>query len=150
VVTENGLTSAIVRADSVLVFQPRRVSELAGHVNVDFYTREGKHVSTLTANEGIIYGETESIDSLRAEGDVTIIWFERNATMKTPFIRWIAKSRTIYADSTVVLAVEAAVEQGIGFEAPDDLGSYTMRSVFGVVESEKIKIPAIPEGNDRP
>jgi LPS export ABC transporter protein LptC len=144
VVTENGLTNAIVRADSVLVFQGRQISEADGSLLVDFFSKEGKKVSTLTARRGIIYGMTEEIDSLRAEGDVKVVWLARNATMNTPYIRWISATRRIYADSTVTLEVEDATEQGVGFEAPDDLKSYSMREVTGVVQSEKIKIPKPP------
>ncbi len=145
VVTENGLTSAVVRADSVLVWNERAVSEAIGNLKVDFFSREGARVSTLTADRGIVYGMTEAIDSLRASGNVVVVWHERNAEMKTPFIRWIAAIHTIYADSTVVLTVENAAERGIGFAAPDDLKSYTMRSVSGYVHDENIKIPRVPD-----
>ncbi len=145
VVTENGLTSAMVRADSVLVWNDRAISEANGNLKVDFFSREGVRVSTLTADRGIVYGMTEAIDSLRATGDVVVVWHERNAMMKTPFIRWIAATRMIYADSTVVLTVENAAERGIGFVAPDDLKSYSMRSVTGYVHDEKIKIPRVPD-----
>lgn len=144
VVTDNGLTSAVVRADSVIVYQNGRYSEASGSVRVDFFNRKGEKISTLTAKSGTIYGMTEAIDSLYANGDVTVTWLERNATMKTPYVRWIAAKRMIFADSTVTLTVEKAVEQGIGFEAPDDLKSYTMRAVTGVVQSENIKIPRVP------
>jgi len=145
VVTENGLTSAVVRADSVLVWNDRAVSEAIGNLKVDFFSREGSRVSTLTADRGIVYGMTEAIDSLRATGNVVVVWHERNAEMRTPFIRWIAAIHTIYADSTVVLTVENASERGIGFAAPDDLKSYTMRSVSGYVHDENIKIPRVPD-----
>ena len=129
-----------------MVFQNRQVSEADGRLQVDFFNRTGEKVSTLTARKGIIYGMTDAIDSLRAESDVVVTWIARNATMKTSFIRWIAANRIIYADSTVTLTVENAVEQGVGFEAPDDLKSYAMRSVTGVVQSESIKIPRVPGG----
>jgi hypothetical protein len=145
VVTENGLTSAVVRADSVLVWNDRAVSEANGNLKVDFFSREGTRISTLTADRGIVYGMTEAIDSLRATGNVVVVWHERNAVMRTPFIRWIAAIHTIHADSTVVLTVENAAERGIGFTAPDDLKSYTMRSVSGYVQDENIKIPRVPD-----
>lgn len=141
VITEDGATSAIVAADSITVFQSRRQSIAEGRLRVDFFSRAGARVSTLTADRGIVYGVNEVIDSLRAEGNVVITWHERNATMKTPFVRWIERTRTIYADSTVALSVDNAVERGVGFVAPDDLKSYTMRQVAGVVEDQRIEIP---------
>ncbi len=142
VVTENGNTSAIISADSVLVFQqvrPRSVAE--GRLQVILFNPEGVKTSTLTADRGIVYGMTQAIDSLRAEGNVVIVWHERNARMNTPFIRWISSTRRIFADSTVALTVDNAVERGMGLEAPDDLKSYTMRQVTGSVVGEEFKIP---------
>lgn len=146
VVTDDGLTSAVVHADSVAVFYNRLISEMTGNVRVDFFNRKGERVSVLTAKRGIVYGKTEAVDSLRAEGDVRVTWRERDATMKTPFIRWNAASRMIYADGAVTLTLKDAVERGVGFEAPDDLKSYVMRSVTGVVRGENIRIPKTPEG----
>jgi LPS export ABC transporter protein LptC len=141
VVTENGATNAIVRADSINVFQKENISLAKGHLQVDFFSRQGEQLSTLTAERGIVYGMAESIDSLRAEGDVVITWIKRNARMETPFIRWIAATRMVYADSTVALSVENAVERGVGFAAPDDLSSYSMGRVTGIIEDQKIEIP---------
>ncbi|MHB9031352.1 MAG: LPS export ABC transporter periplasmic protein LptC, partial [Candidatus Latescibacterota bacterium] len=141
VVTENGATNAIVRADSINVFQKENISVANGHLQVDFFSRQGEQISTLTADRGIVYGMAESIDSLRAEGDVVITWNKRNAKMETPFIRWIATTRMVYADSSVVLSVENGVERGVGFAAPDDLSSYTMGRVTGIIEDQKIEIP---------
>lgn len=141
VVTENGATNAVIRADSVEVYQDRGLSVASGNLRVELYSREGERISTLTAARGIVYGMTEDIDSLRAEGDVLVTWHRRNATMETPFIRWVAGTRMIYADSTVVLSVDTAVERGVGFAAPDDLKSYTMGRVTGVVEDQQFEIP---------
>ena len=54
VVTENGLTSAVVRADSVLVWNDRAVSEADGNLKVDFFSRTGTRVSTLTDRKSVV------------------------------------------------------------------------------------------------
>ncbi len=141
VVTEGGETKAVVRADSVKVFQGQGLSLAEGNLQVELYSREGELTSTLTAERGIVYGMSESIDSLRAEDNVLVTWHHRNATMITPFIRWISGTRMIYADSTVVLSVDNAQERGVAFVAPDDLTSYSMGRVTGVIEGQEIEIP---------
>jgi LPS export ABC transporter protein LptC len=148
VVTENGTTSAVVSADSVMVFQlhPRSIAE--GHLRVLFFSREGEKISTLTSERGIVYGMTQAIDSLRAEGNVVVFWHARNARMETPFIRWISSTRRIFADSTVALTVDNAIEHGVGMEAPDDLKSYTMHQVTGSVTGQDINIPGRNEKAD--
>ncbi len=140
VVTEEGATNAIVRADSVMAYQGRGLSIVEGNLRVDFYNRQGERISTLTAERGIVYGMTESIDSLRAEDRVVINWERRKARMETPFIRWIAATRMVYADSTVELSVDNAMERGVRFAAPDDLSSYTMGQVTGVIQDLKIDL----------
>ena len=146
VVTENGATSAVVNADSVMVFQQRMISIAEGNLRILFFSKEGVRISTLTAERGIVYGMTQAIDSLRAEGNVVVVWHERNARMDTPFIRWISSTRRIFADSTVALTVDNAVERGVGMEAPDDLKSYTMHRVTGSVIGQNINIP---RGDDK-
>ncbi|MDP2982662.1 MAG: LPS export ABC transporter periplasmic protein LptC [Candidatus Latescibacter sp.] len=141
VVIDNGLTDAIISADSVKVYSVTSISEAAGNVVIDFFNKQGNQYSVLTARKGIVYGKTEAIDSLRAEGDVVITWKEKNARMETPYLRWIASSRRIFADSTVVLSVNNAEERGVGFEAPDDLKSYTMKKVSGFVQGQEIRYP---------
>jgi LPS export ABC transporter protein LptC len=140
-VIDNGLTDAIFSADSVKVYTNLSISEAVGHLVVDFYNKRGIQYSVLTARRGIVYGKTEAIDSLRAEGDVVIIWKDRNARMETPFLRWIASSRRIFADSTVVLTVNNALERGVGLEAPDDLKSYIMKKVSGFVKGQELRYP---------
>jgi len=141
VVMDNGLTSAIISADSVSVYSGVPHSEAAGNLVIHFFNKEGIQYSVLTAQKGIVYGKTEAIDSLRAIGDVVVTWKEKNARMETPHLRWIASTRRIFADSTTVLTVNNALEQGIGFEAPDDLKSYTMKKVSGYVRGQKIQYP---------
>ena len=141
VVIDNGLTDAIISADSVKVYSVASLSEASGNLVIDFFNKQGNQYSVLTARKGIVYGKTEAIDSLRAEGDVVITWKDKNARMETPFLRWIASSRRIFADSTVVLSVNNAMERGVGFEAPDDLKSYTMKKVSGFVQGQGIRYP---------
>lgn len=148
VVTENGATSAVVSADSVMFFQQRARSIAEGNLRVLFFSRDGVKISTLTAERGIVYGMTQAIDSLRAEGSVVVFWHARNARMETPFIRWISSTRRIFADSTVALTVDNAKERGVGMEAPDDLKSYTMRRVTGSVVGQEINIPGRDEKAD--
>jgi LPS export ABC transporter protein LptC len=141
VVMDKGLTSAIISADSVYVYTSAAISKAIGNLVVHFYNKEGNQYSVLTASKGIVFGKTDAIDSLRAEGDVVIVWKEKNARMETPFLRWIGSTRRIFADSTVVLTLNEALERGVGLEAPDDLKSYTMKKVSGYVQGQGIQYP---------
>jgi LPS export ABC transporter protein LptC len=142
VITENGLTSAIVEAESVKVFAVTNISTFEGGIKMDIFNKQGKHVSTLTANRGEVYGLYEKVDSLKAKGNVVVVSEEKKSKLETASsLVWIQTARRIYADSLVKLTGENAVEQGINFTAKDDLTEYSMENVSGSFEGKDIKIP---------
>ncbi|MCE5250897.1 LPS export ABC transporter periplasmic protein LptC [bacterium] len=141
VITEKGVTSAIVSAKHVDVFEDRNYTVVNDSISIQFFNKEGKRASTLTARHGEVWGLFEQVDSLKATGDVVIVSDERNAKMETQDIRWIAASHKIFSDSRVRLSTEDAVEEGIGFEASDDLKTYTMKNVTGEITREELAIP---------
>ena len=140
IITENGITTAIVEAQHVDVYESQDYTVVKDSIQIDFYNADGKHVSTLTAQNAEVWGLYEKVDSLKARGDVVIISEERNAKMETPEILWIATIHKVYAD-TVRLSTDDAVEEGVDFEADDDLKSYTMKNVTGEIQDQDIDIP---------
>ena len=140
VITENGVTTAIVEARHVDVYEERNYTVIRDSIRIDFFNKDGKRVSTLTADNGEVWGLFEQVDSLKATGDVVIMSEERNAKMETPEILWLASIHKVFAD-TVRLSTEDAVEEGVMFEATDDLKSYTMKNVSGEVQGRDINIP---------
>lgn len=141
IITENGITTAIVWAHRASVYEDRNYTVMEDSIAIDFFNEEGEKISTLTAMSGEVWGLYEKVDSLRAEGEVVIISDERKAKMETPDIRWDAKTHMIYADGNVRLSTEDAVQTGVRFVATDDLKSYTMEDVTGVIHSEEIAVP---------
>ena len=141
VITEKGVTSAIVSAKHVNVFEDRNYTVVNDSISIQFFNKEGKRASTLTARHGEVWGLYEQVDSLKATGDVVIVSDERNAKMETQDIRWIAATHKIFSDSKVRLSTEDAVEEGTGFEASDDLKTYTMKNVTGEITREELTIP---------
>lgn len=141
IITEKGITTAIVWAHRASVFEDRNYTVIEDSIAIEFFNKEGEKVSTLTALSGEVWGLYEKVDSLRAEGNVVIVSDERKAKMETSVIRWDANAHMIYADSTVRLSTEDAVQTGVRFVATDDLKSYTMENVTGVIQSEEIALP---------
>ena len=145
VMTEDGRTSVIVEARRVDIWESRNYSVLEDSVVIDMFDKEGEQVSRLTAQLGEVWGENNDIDSLRATGDVLIVWQQRDARMETPFIHLDAVSHMIYADSlngkTVRLTIEGGIQEGIRFEATDDLKTWKMEQVTGEIRNEQLVIP---------
>lgn len=142
VITEDGMTNAIVEAHKVYVFEEQNYTVIDENIAIDFFNKNGEAVSRLTANSGEVWGLYENVDSLKAAGNVVITSTEREWMLETPYnIRWIAATKRVYADSTVKLSTEGAVEIGVGFEAPDDLSSYKMREVKGEYQNRDVVVP---------
>ena len=142
VITENGMTSAIVEAESVKVYINSNFTLVEGGIQIDFFNTNGEHTSTLTAQSGEVWGLYEEVDSLKATGDVVIISTDKEKRLETSSsLYWISNTRKIFADGMVKLISEDAVEQGVNFEAKDDLSEYRMDNVSGVFGGKDIKLP---------
>ncbi|MFC1692976.1 LPS export ABC transporter periplasmic protein LptC [Candidatus Latescibacterota bacterium] len=124
VISEKGLTSAIIQAKTVKVFEKRNFTSLKDSIVIYFYNDEGIHTTTLTAHTGEVWGLYESVDSLSARGNVVIVSGEDNASMETEDIRWIASIHRIHADGLATIKTDQGFEQGTGFVAKDDLSEF--------------------------
>lgn len=142
VITENGITSAVVQAESISVWADSNLTRAFGGLHVDFYNKKGEHISTMTSEKGEVFGLYTQVDSIRADGNVVIVSDEKKTRMEaSSSLVWMASTRKIYSDSLVKLISESAVEQGIKFSAKDDLSEYTMENVSGHYNSDKLAIP---------
>jgi len=142
IITESGMTSAIVEAESVSVYMDSNFTSVGGGISIDFFSKKGEHTSKLTAQKGEVWGLYDEVDSLKATGDIVIVSTDAEKRMETASsMCWISSVRKIYADGLVKLISEDAVEQGIHFEAKDDLSEYRMDNVSGVFEGKDIKLP---------
>jgi len=146
VITENGLTGAVVEAESVSVELDKRYTAIGGGIKLDLYNKNGEHTSTLTAKHGDMWGLFEAVDSLKASGDVVVVSNDGTKRLETASgLCWVAETRMVYADGLVKLTSEEAVEQGINFVAKDDLSEYRMDNVSGRFEGTGIKPPGRKE-----
>lgn len=144
VITEKGITYAIVQAESVKVFVDSDYTSLEGGILIDFFNKKGEYVSTLTAQMGEVWGLYDEVDSLKARNDVVIVSAEKDKRLETSSsLNWISSTRKIYADrdSLVKLVTGDAVEQGINFVANDDLSEYRMENVSGIFKGKDINLP---------
>ncbi len=144
IITENGITTAIVQAESVQVYMDTDLTSARGGVHIDFFNKKGEHISTLTADSGEVFGLYEKVDSLKAHGNVVIVSADKTKRMETGHsLIWISSSHVIYGErgKIVKLVTEGGVEQGINFVANDDLTEYSMGKVSGVLAGSDITFP---------
>ena len=132
VVTETGITSAIVAAESIGVYTDTGFTAVEGGVTIEFFDSGGAQTSTLTADRGEGWGLYDEVDSLIACGNVTVISTDGTKKMETgSSFTWKAGTRRVYADGLVRLITGDAVEEGVNFVANDDLSEYSMDDVSG-------------------
>jgi len=144
VITESGITNAIVQAESVKVYMDSGFTAVDGGVQIEFFNKKGEHVSTLNARQGQVWGLYDKVDSLKAIGSVTVVSTDKKKRLETPnSLIWIASTRMIFAErnTMVKLTTEDAVEQGINFVANEDLSEYRMENVSGFYEKDTITLP---------
>ncbi len=96
IITEKGITTAIVWAHRASVFEDRNYTVIEDSIAIEFFNKEGKRVSTLTAMSGEVWGLFRKVDSLKAAGNVVIVSEQRNAKMETPGILWLASIHKVF------------------------------------------------------
>jgi LPS export ABC transporter protein LptC len=82
-------------------------------VRIDFFDREGKKNSTLTADQGIVFQRT---NDLEARGKVRVTT-ESGVTLETDSLRWQNARGKIVSDAFVRVTRNGDVVTGYGFES---------------------------------
>ncbi len=122
--SENGILRAILYADSLKVFEKKRITLIDG-VKINFYDREGHKTSTLTSKHGKVNDATKdmfAIDSVVAVNDSGVV-------LKTSELVWKNKIKKIKTNKFVTIDDKSEHIEGYGMEADDDLSNYTIYNV---------------------
>ncbi len=124
IISEDGITRAIVYAKHLEVFESKAITLLEG-VKINFFDKEGHKTSTLTSRKGKVNDKTKdmfAIDSVVAVSDSGMV-------LKTEELVWKNKIRKIMTDKFVTIDDKDEHIEGYGFEADDDLSNYTIFKV---------------------
>jgi len=110
-----GDTRWVLTADSAAVFREKKRVE-ALPVQIDFF-EDDRHVSTLTADVGILLQAT---DDLEARGDVKVVT-EEGTILTTEILFWDHQKSLIHTDEFVRIEKDGDVLTGVGLEADPGL-----------------------------
>jgi LPS export ABC transporter protein LptC len=128
--TEQGRRTGVLKADSVAIFKQGKVKR-GKKIQVDFYDREGQHVSTLTAMEGTYDSKAEEIE---AQGDVVVV-SEAGVRLETDVLRWRKKTNRIFTDAFVRIIRGKNMVSGHGLDTDPQLQDlHIQRNVQGRIE----------------
>ena len=125
-VTRSGKIRAEITAAHFLKFDSSRLAQLNGGVEVEFYDRSGRAVSSLTADRAEI---DENSSDIVVYGNVLVV--SRDSTrLETESLTWVRETDKITGKGKVTLRRPDGVETGVGFEASSDLKRWTMHQVI--------------------
>ncbi|MCK5076198.1 MAG: LPS export ABC transporter periplasmic protein LptC [Calditrichia bacterium] len=131
-ITKEGKQVAKIWASHMLAYNKKNEFYLKDSIHVDFYNKEGMHNSVLTANEGIVYNNT---NNLKAIGNVVVV-SDSGITLLTEELEWINKRQKLIADTSVIFITEQDSLFGDYFESDPDLKEYIIRNTSGVSTRE--------------
>lgn len=125
--TRDGIPVAVIQAGHIAKFSRRSATYLDSGVVVDFFSKEGKHASRLTAEKGQV---DEVRKDLLATGDV-VAKTDSGTTLKTPALRWDNQSRQIISDAEVIVTTATDTLYGIGFVSDENLENWEIQKPTG-------------------
>ncbi len=128
ILTKEGKPMAKVWTKHLLAYDKRKEIYLQDSVKVDFFDKNGKHNSVLTAGEGVVYNKTGDLTAMH---NVVVI-SDSGVTLLTERLHWINDRQKLISDTTVTFITELDTVWGDYFESDPDLKNYIIKNTRGV------------------
>jgi LPS export ABC transporter protein LptC len=146
--TNEGLSRATLKAGRIRVYDKRRQTVLDSSVRVDFFDREGKHSSVLTARWANINDQTKfmvAYDSVKIVSD-------SGTTVYTDSLTWNNETQRINSPANVKIVERSGrVTTGRGFESDQSLSNYKILRTTIVAPGSTLQQPGggplVPRSN---
>ena len=125
--TDSGRVTGILRAGHIAMFADRKYTLLDSSIAVDFYDREQRHTSVLTARRGKVNDVTHDFE---AHDDVVVV-SDSGTTLRTAELFWNNQTQKVSTPTDVEIKSPTEHLQGQGFESDQSLSHYTIFKVTG-------------------
>jgi len=126
-ITKEGRLVAEIKAGYIASYSKKNETILGDSIHVDFFNREGKHNSVLTAHSGIVFNQTTN---LMATGNVVVI-SDSGMVLKTEELQWDNKMQKIISKVPVVFMSKTDTIFGDSFISDPDLKNYEIYNTRG-------------------
>ena len=114
--------------------KPELVTKLKDGLRVNFFSADGKIVSSLTA----LYGEVNfSTGKLYVKDSVQLYNFAKKQRMLTEILYWNQRDSTIYTNSSVVVRSPGGILYGDGIRTKQDFSEYVILNPRGKYDFDK-------------
>lgn len=108
--------------------KPESITKLKDGIKVNFFSADGKIVSTLTA----LYGEINNTKgTMFVRDSVQLVNYEKKQRMETEALFWNQKDSAIYTTSNVIVRSPDGIVYGDGIRTKQDFSSYEFLKPHG-------------------
>ncbi len=131
IISRLDLMVARANSDRMIKYNDRDEVYLIGHVNIDFYDQEGRHIShLLTDSANISMGSND----LNAIGSV-VVRSDSGLVLHTDTLHWSEQYDMINTEDSIMFTTPSNdTLYGIGFESDVDLTHWRIYRPWGVTE----------------
>jgi LPS export ABC transporter protein LptC len=131
--TDSGKTTAVLRAGHIAMFGDKRTTRLDSGVTVDFFDRNERHTSVLTARQGRVDDVTHDF----VARDSVVVVSDSGTTLRTQELFWNNGSQKVTTPGFVDIVSPTEHIQGHGLESDQGLRHYSILRVTGQAKSDE-------------
>jgi len=139
--TKAGIKQAVLHYGHMQRYEDEKVVYFDEGIELDFYDKNGKHTSYISAEKGKFFENSEDVIG---QGNVIVV-SDTGMTLFTEELRWDSEMNKIFSDTLVMITTkEGDTLYGKGFESDPDLTRRVIYQPWGV-SSERVEINKIRE-----
>jgi len=125
--TKDGKKFAEVWAGYIAFYNEQGKTFLRDSIHADFFDRNGLHNSTLTADSGIVFSQT---NNLIAYGEVQVV-SDSGVVLETQELQWDNEKQKIISEVAVRFSTQTDTLLGDSFISDPDLTDYEIKNARG-------------------
>ena len=125
--TRDGKKFAEVWAGYIAFYNEQGKTFLRDSIHADFFDRNGIHNSTLTADSGVVFNQT---NNLVAYGEVNVV-SDSGVVLETRELRWDNEKQKIVSEVSVRFSTQTDTLLGDSFISDPDLTNYEIKNARG-------------------
>jgi LPS export ABC transporter protein LptC len=132
--SDSGITTAILDAGHLRMFNESRETLLDQKIKVDFFNEEEIKTTTLTAERGRVDDATRDLYAI----ENVVVVNDSGTTITTDELKWRNSDKKIVSDKFVTIISPKEKIQGYGFESDQHLQNYVIYNITYVTRRDSI------------
>lgn len=133
--SDSGKTKAILFAGHLRVYERSQETLLDNNIKVEFFNRNQKIASTVTAKRGRVNDATKDLYAI----DSVVAVSDSGTVVKTEELMFRNKDQKIVSDKFVTIVSPKETIKGYGFESDQGLRNYVIYNITYVARTDSTK-----------